>query len=777
MDKKDLENTRSLDDLSSLNNNNSKEDIDIDTTRENAIPADDKSIFDDNSDSIPTDEDFESISAYLHKNDTETSDIEDINSLELSDNELTSIPKEEDKVGSSKSKLSKKTKIIIACIVGGVLLIVLIVVIYLLLPKDKEEDKPQEPEIKITIDKGNYKYQDGTLLFLNNQDTQIGTYECTNKDENECYIAYLDNDTDDVNHIKNVYEDNTTVKFRSEIFHNRYVFLNDGDKNTIILYDILENKEVGTYRGIKYYEALGTDYAILKNKDNKYGLVKITSNDVATVIPFNYDNLISLEKKDNILIAKKNNKYYLIDLNEKVLTKTVNSSIYDYDSSHLVLKSGNTYSLVDYNNKEIFKDYNYISIINDNYAALVSDDYVYVRDYDNNKYNEVGFGLSNLNYSGLNTYNTDGVLKANSYAYKINVNNDTLTVFLKNNDSVSEEALDLRDGRASKEQKYYSSFNGILYFYSDEAKENVLGSYNCTNKNDFSSSDEFKTCRIALNYNFDNNFKNNGAGLSNNVLPIVNNRYVFLVDNMDGVNSETKLYDLSKKEVVATYKDVSANVTSNQLEFVDKLENVIVKNKSDKFGMINITSSGISKTYDFIYDSMERIGNYIEVARNNKYQILYSRESSSIELNSKIYDYSGKYFVVASQSGFDVYADDGTGSSKKVNTKSYKLIKLVGESAYIAVGDDYKVYVLLYDNTIISNVEIKLDSTDDIYALYKMVSASKVDNNIILNTFNTAGERVGNYNFVMKSSKDDIFEVIPVSPGNKKDDGDNETQE
>ena len=52
-------------------------------------------------------------------------------------------------------------------------------------------------------------------------------------------MAYTSNDLDDVNVIKNIYEDNTNVQIRSEIFHNRFVFVNDGDKDTIKLYDIL----------------------------------------------------------------------------------------------------------------------------------------------------------------------------------------------------------------------------------------------------------------------------------------------------------------------------------------------------------------------------------------------------------------------------------------------------------------------------------------------------------------------------------------------------------
>ena len=284
-----------------------------------------------------------------------------------------------------KKPLTKKQKIIIIVIASIIALLLICLIVYLLLPK-KVEEPEQEPTETIVVDKGNYKYQDGTLVFLNDQKTEIGTYECENKEEEQCYMAYTSNDLDDVNVIKNIYEDNTNVQIRSEIFHNRFAFVNDGDKDTIKLYDILENKTIGTYKKIKYYETLGSDYAILQNEEGKFGLVKITSNTIDTVINYTYDNLTSLEKKDNTLIAKKGSKYYLINLNDKALTKAITRPIYDYDEAHLVVKNGNSYDLTDYENKDIFTGYNYISIINNTYVALVNDGSLYIRDYEKNRF-------------------------------------------------------------------------------------------------------------------------------------------------------------------------------------------------------------------------------------------------------------------------------------------------------------------------------------------------------------------------------------------------------
>ena len=436
-------NTRSLDDLSNLDTNKTSEnnkpfhDVSSNLDNDDFINFDEEDKNDVDEDK--TDDIFANLNLEDSNNEFNTLDNETISSID------TDSEKKEDKSDDTSNKkpkksLTKKQKIILICVISAIVLVIVCLIVYLLLPKDtkKPDDEPTET---IVIDKGNYRYQDGTLVFLNEQKTEIGTYECQEKEEDKCYVSYTSNDLDDVNVVKNVYEDNSNVQIRSEVFHNRFVFINDGNKEEIELYDILENKVIGTYKKIKYYETLGTDYVILENTDNKFGVVKITSNDLETIINFTYDDLISLEKKDNTLVAKKGSKYYLISFSDKALTKAITKPIYDYDDKHIVVKNSSSYNLVDYDNNEIYTDYNYISIISSDYVALVNDGSLYIRDYDKNKYNEVGYTLYNEAYSGINTYSKEGVLKSSSYAYKVNVNNNTLTVFLKNNNDVEEKGL------------------------------------------------------------------------------------------------------------------------------------------------------------------------------------------------------------------------------------------------------------------------------------------------------------------------------------------------
>jgi len=671
---------------------------------------------------------------------------------------LDMIKKEDNK--KPKKKLTKKQLIIIGIISVVILVIIIVLILYFAMPKNEDSpDVPGKEEEHIVIDNGNYKYEDGYLVFLNENKTEIGKYECQDKSEDKCYVAYLSN-SGDVNVTKNVYEDNSEVKFRSTIFHNRYVFITDGDTDTIKLYDILENKEIKTYKEIKYNSSMGTDSVILKDTDDKYGVVKLSSNDVNTLVKFEYDSMDYLDKKDNKLVVSKGNKYYLVDLNGKTLTKTFNNPIYDYSDNYFILKTDKTYTLVDKNNKTIYSDYSYISIVNDNYVALVKDDNVYIKDYENNKYNEIGYSLVNFDYSGTNTYNSEGTLISNNYSYKVSTSGDYLTIFIKDDKDTNEYNLYLKDGEVSKNIPYYSNFDGILYFYSDKEKEDLLGSYICTNKNDLSVSETFNYCQVAVNYIFDDNFKNNGMGLTNKLLPIVNNRYVFISDSSIGLEGDISVYDLVEGKTLATYQKVSIKNNYDNLTFVDDIESIIALNKSNKYGMISIKNKGISKTYDFEYDSMERIGTEILVLKNNKYQILYDNKSTSTELNTKIYDYTDKYFVVKGSNGYDIYMDAGNDTTVQITDTSYKVIKLVGDSCYITIDNDLKVHIYLYDNTLVNTTDIILANDTD-YNLYNMVSASKIDNTIIVNTFDNAGNRLNSYTFTITSKTSSTTTTLP----------------
>ena len=104
-------------------------------------------------------------------------------------------PKEKKK-GKLKEKwqnLSKRTKIII--IVSSVIVLILIGVLLFFCLRKKDE-KPVDNIPDVILEEDNYRYENGTLYFLDEDENDIGSYECENKDENTCYVAYLSNNDD-----------------------------------------------------------------------------------------------------------------------------------------------------------------------------------------------------------------------------------------------------------------------------------------------------------------------------------------------------------------------------------------------------------------------------------------------------------------------------------------------------------------------------------------------------------------------------------------------------
>ena len=143
------------------------------------------------------------------------------------------------------SMLPKKTKIIIIVSIVVVLLIVVLLLLYFLVFKkdEAENKKPEEPVV--IVEKDNYRYEDGFLVIVDEEKNELGTYECSNKNEELCYVAYYSNE-DDFDVSEQVYENGVPIDFRSDVFDDKYVFIYDNaekEDGNVILYD-LENNEL-----------------------------------------------------------------------------------------------------------------------------------------------------------------------------------------------------------------------------------------------------------------------------------------------------------------------------------------------------------------------------------------------------------------------------------------------------------------------------------------------------------------------------------------------------
>ena len=618
--------------------------------------------------------------------------------------------------------LSGRTKTII--IIVSVLVFLLIIGAILYLNIMNREDNNQK---KVIVAKDNYRYEDGVLYFVvNNKD--IGSYECKNKDEKLCYVAYEVNDDDyDVTYKR---ED----KLRSKIIKNKYAFVFDNKEKSddkIILYNIKSSKDVGIFTNIKTYDKLD-NIVFAKNNDDKYGVIDFSDGTNKIKIDFDYDHLgiITEDKNINeeIIVASKNAEYSLLDYDGKAVSKTLSSQIRNYNNMYIkTMDATKVYELYDYEGKKIAENYKYIDLLDEYYLAVDKENKLKIFDYENNKYIEDGIELYNNNY--IKTVKVEDSLEENEHAYDYILQDQMLTINVKKDSEVIENQINLLDGKASKDLKYINYFNGTLYFYKEEQKENLINSYRCNKPNQLTKDNmKLETCFLAsdtLDNNNDINEINNVAS----IVPVINQKYVFIKDD-----NIINLVDLVDEKIIGTYLTInsSSDPTKTEPYNLDVVEQyVFAKNKNNKYGLLKLTKNGASSVYNFEFDMLERMNKYILASRDKKYYLLdYNGNRITYEYTAPIRNYMGEYVKLIIKDKYYVYDFDGN----IIIEKGYKYIELFDTYAAV-VDDNNKLNIIDYEGNKVINDTIKLSSTTYYRAKEGYVPAftiTKNDNKLII---------------------------------------------
>lgn len=603
------------------------------------------------------------------------------------------------------NKLDKKKKILI--ISGIVLLLIIIgIVLFFVLKKDEKLEN-NEPSVVVMMD--NYKYENGKLIFLED-DEEIGSYECENKDENLCKTADITNDDNFFDEVK-VDEKGDSLVIPTKIYNKRFVFVvdhkDDNDKS-IKVYDLKENKVLKTVFAVKAYDDY-ENYVVLKNEESLYGLEKFSDDALETVIPYDYDFLGLLPNQEDVkLIAvRKANNYYLTDLSNKILTKALTSPIVLANDKYVVLENTNkTYSVYDYNASKLNdKTYDYVNLLND-YIIYVNNNQLYVSDYQNNLMINEGIFLKNQNYNPKSTYENYKLIKTEK-AYDYELNDNILNINVYNGDDYENFSINLLEGKLSSELAYMNYFKGILYFYADEKKETLIGSYPCTNHNAVDKgTTTLNNCKLASDTFYSEITGNNKEkDQSSNVgaIPLINKQFVFISDG-----DKIVLYDLINKKELATYEsvDTSSYTSMNSLSFVNTngLMFIARSKSSGKFGIASINSSEVVPVLSFEFKSIKKLGKYYVVESDNGYA-LYDEDGEKVtaDKNSSIVDYlevdsTHRYLKTYKDGMYFVHTYD-----KEVSSNSYNYIELYDE--YYAAVLNNKVHVFDYNNQEITVTE------------------------------------------------------------------------
>lgn len=628
-------------------------------------------------------------------NDQMDSISETIESIDkLSDDIKDVKPKKKlkDKIKEKWNSFSKKKKIIIIIITVLVILLIALGIFFAIKSLNKKDDNIKKEDVILEAD--NYRYENGYLILLDDE-KELGKYECTNKDEDLCYVAYYEID-ENIDNAKKIDEDGNILNTRSDIILKNYVFIHDGknDSEKVNLFDIKNNKIIEEYNGVKSNK---DNYVIVKDYSNSYGILEFSDDEVTTKIDFNYDNLAFLDDtdKDNI-IANESGRNYLININEKIITKAISFEIVNYNSKYLVaIDDEKNYYLYDYNNKLIYDDkFEYIKLYDD-YILFIKDKNVYLTDTDGNKLNEDGYAINNKYkyYQKLYIYDEDNKLDKTYEPFSVTNNTNSITLTIDEKDYV----ISKFEGKISAATKFINYFDGILYIYDNEDKTNLIGEYKCTNKNVLTdSSTSFENCFVASDTgSVDNDMT---TTTSSGMIPIINHRYIFIKDNPNAVsesNTNIVLYDLTDKKVISKYLSVNTNLNTNESNPSYQTETnvyVIAKNKSNKYGVITINSSGISSLISFNYNSIENIGNYYLSSDGSGYSLI-DKNGSEItkKISGKIRGYNANYLKVYENNAYQIYDYSGT----KITSNGFKYIELY-DNYFAGVDSSNKLNIYSY---------------------------------------------------------------------------------
>ncbi len=601
--------------------------------------------------------------------------------------------------------MSKRKKVLII-VLSLVILAIIITLLVLLLGKEekKVEPKKKKAEEKITI-VDNYYYKKGKLHILDAKQNEIGVYECKNKDEEKCYVAINTyRDSLDVPRVLDA-EGNDKVE-RMPVYNDDHVFIYDNDNATggkIVLYSLKEGVEKATYLEVKAFDG---DFLILKDENEKYGLFQFKEV-LNIVISPTYNKLYMIDGTDE-LVGETGKGYVLIDKVGKNLSSvlTTTGEIKYYNNYYLVVKENDKYSAIDTKNNVILSDQQFITVDDKYIFAVDTKNNLYVRDNEGSKYNEVPISLKNNNYVPGYMYDENGKLKKTMLSFKPTVQKTVIDVmpYNKKYEEDKNVSINLLEGTLNKSFKYYSYFDGLLYFYADETKVAPIGSYKCSVVNNVTANNMALTnCLPAVDSIFeDNDMMDIGEENRRSTIPLYNGRFAFIQDGAKNII----LYDLAENKAKSSYTQVNTYTPNNDNNFV--LANgdfyVVGVNKKGLFGIVSVGATSVQSVYPFEYKHIEKAGSrFIAKNQSDKWVVL---GGNGTEYKFKIRGYSKDLDLLKVKgSNYDVVDSKGN-----IIDSDLKYVQIY-DTYYAGVDKNNKLMLYTYDGYTLLKDSVQLSST------------------------------------------------------------------
>ena len=233
------------------------------------------------------------------------------------------------------------------------------------------------------------EYSDGVFNILNGN-TVVGTYKCQNKSCGYAYGIIDDGMYDLKTEELNDYQIN-------KVINDRFVLLYDDDEdegslhrtNGVKVYDFTTGSVVKELKGVKNYNNNNMLVFIVRDINDKWGIIKFDDDKVVDVVNAEYDYIGAFiptgEKlnEQSFYVAKKNDDWIILDINNgKEYSIEFSLPIVAYDGEMVVVKNDNVFYVYDVRGNLLFKDatdFNFIGggllVVNSSNNVVVFDAY------------------------------------------------------------------------------------------------------------------------------------------------------------------------------------------------------------------------------------------------------------------------------------------------------------------------------------------------------------------------------------------------------------------
>ena len=192
-----------------------------------------------------------------------------------------------------------------------------------------------------------FKYNNKLYFYYN--DKLLSTYECST-----CTLA--SSSIDDINYHTNYYKSDD--KELAGVLNEYYGLFKENDN--IILYNLVNNKKIDSYKSIKNYNIEATSKFAITEKSSGKGVIFFDLSNSPIPNVYEYitlpSHIIDNKLDTSKFIVKKDNMWSVISANKEVDVAPVSDEIVDFNDSYYITFANNTYHIYDRNNIEYLEN-------------------------------------------------------------------------------------------------------------------------------------------------------------------------------------------------------------------------------------------------------------------------------------------------------------------------------------------------------------------------------------------------------------------------------------